>query len=155
MSIIIIILLVIVVVVEYIICRKCKENGNKSKEQCVKLNEFYNILLRWIQVHQEGKQLTTFFRNNGYKTVAIYGMKEIGQALVDELENTDIEVKYGIDRDAPNIYVGLDLYTPDEKLPEVDVVVITAVHYFSEIKTNLENRMNSAIVSIEDVVWEI
>lgn len=134
------------------------KNNRKTLRQAEdgleKSQEFYFILLQWIKIHQEGRTLVDYFKKNNYKTVAVYGMKELGEALLEELDGSDIEVKYGIDRNAENIYAGIDIYTPDEKLDDVDVVVVTAVHYFDEIELDMQTKVKGKIVSLEDVVWE-
>ena len=132
---------------------RSRENA-KLSDELGKSREFYYILLQWIRVHQEGRELKNYFVKNGFRTVAIYGMKELGEALLDELRDTEVEVKYGIDRDADAIYSDVDVFKPDELLEETDVVVVTAVHYYDEIEKMLSGKVKSRIVSIEDVVWE-
>ena len=128
----------------------CRDLHDKYEKQ----TEFYSLLLRWIHVHQEGRTLMNYFYNNNVRTIAIYGMKELGEALSEELRNGDIEIKYGIDKNADNIYAGIDVYTPDEKLEDVDMVVVTAIHYYNEIENDMQNKLKGKIVSLEDVVWE-
>ena len=143
-----------VVADEYIEGRRIRNKLRKSEEDKKKLIEFYYILIQWMRVHHEGRTLVNYFKNNNYKTVAIYGMKELGEALLSELDGTDVEVKYGIDRDADNLYPGIDTYTPDEEIEEVDVIVVCAVHYFDQIEEDMKAKTRAKIVSLEDVVWE-
>ena len=119
-----------------------------------KLNEFYFIMVQWIRVHNEGRSLADYFIKNSYRTVAIYGMKELGEALLQELRQRGIEVRYAIDRDADKLFVDIDIRKPDDHLDSVDAVVVTAVHYYDEIKKDLSSKMRANIVSLEDVVWE-
>lgn len=134
--------------------RDLREKLRKKEIEWEKMKEFYFILLQWVRVHQENRSLKDYFVKNKYKTVAIYGMKELGEALLEELKDGEIEVRYGIDKDADTIYAAADVYKPDEELDDVDVVVVTAVHYFDEIKNELQKKHRVKIVSIEDVVWE-
>ena len=127
----------------------------KKEDNEVKFKGFYLVLIRWLRVHQEGRALEYYFKNNKVNSIAIYGMKELGEALLDELKDSEIDVRYGIDRDADNIYVALDVYTPDEELEEVDMIVVTAIHYFDEIERCLRSSTNARIVSLEDVLWEV
>ena len=127
----------------------------KVEDNYAKFSEFYSILLQWLQVRHDGKTLVDFFKKNGYRTVAIYGMKEMGEALLNELEGTEIEVKYSIDRDADNIYATIDVYKPTDELETVDVVVVTATHYYDLIADEMSSKFSCPIISLEDVVWEI
>ena len=139
---------------EIIIGNKHKKKIRKLKESQSKLQEFYLILLQWIRVKQEKKSLVDYFIRNGISTIAIYGMRELGEALIEELRDTGIIVKYGIDKNADNIFAEVDMYTPEESLEPVDAIVVTAVHYYDEIEQDLKEKTNAKIVSIEDVVWE-
>ena len=139
---------------ELISGRKLRATIRRGEDSQKKFLEFYYILVQWLRVHSEGRTLADYFKKNDYKTVAIYGMKELGEALLDELTKNGVEVEYGIDRDADNLYVGVDTYKPDEELKEVDVVVVTAVHYYDAIEADLKKKMNSKIISLEDLVWE-
>ena len=134
--------------------RKSTRTIETLKDTNVKFNEFYDILLQWIRVYQNGHTLTDYFLKHNYKTVAIYGMKELGKALLAELNNSEIEVKYCIDKDAANIYVPIDVFTPDEELEKVDVIVIAAVHYYTEIEPIMRDKMGCDVVAIDDVVYE-
>ena len=104
---------------------------------------------------QEGKSLVAFFEQNDYKTVAIYGMKELGERLYDELKDTGIEVKYMIDKNADTIYADVDVVEPEDTLEEVDVIVVTAIHYFDEIEEALAEKIDCPVISLEDIVFEL
>ena len=119
-----------------------------------KFKGYYNMLIQWLAVKQEGKSLDGYFKENGYKKVAIYGMGEMGNRLYDELKATEIEVKYAIDKNAATTYSELDVKDIDDELPEVDVVVVTATFAFDEILEDIEDKFTCPIVSLEDVVYE-
>ncbi len=139
---------------EFTLGKMRKKSIDKAVDTNKKFSEFYSILLRWLKVRQEGRSLGGYLHNQGYKRIAIYGMKELGVALLDELKGSEVEVAYTIDMDADNIYVAADVYKPDEELEPVDAIVVTAVHYFKDIKNNMEKKMNCPVISLEDVVWE-
>ena len=130
-----------------------RTRGKALKALSEKYLEFYEILLQWLRLRQEGKGLESYFTKNGYRSIAIYGMKELGEALLEELENSPIEVKYAIDRNADALYVPIDVHTPEEELERVDAVVVTAIHYYDEIKVSLSEKMDCPILSLKDVVW--
>lgn len=77
------------------------------------------------------------------------------ERLLDELKDCGVEVKYAVDKNADSIYADLDVHLPDEELPKVDVVVVTAVYFFDEIYNNLMDKVSCPIVSLEDVIYEI
>ena len=125
-----------------------KMEDNLAKSVC-----FYKLLVQWLDLKQQGINLKEFFEFNGYKSVAVYGMKELGERFLDELKDTGIEVKYVVDRSKDMVVTDLPKYTPDEELPEVDVMVVTAVYYYSDIAEEMEEKVTFPIVSLEDVVY--
>ena len=120
-----------------------------------KVHELYMAFDQWLRIRQEGKTLIEYFKRNDYKTVAIYGMKELGEHLYDELNGSDITVRYAIDKNADSIYADVDVVTPDDELEPVDVIVVTAIYYFDEIEENLSGKVDCPIISLEDILYEI
>lgn len=110
---------------------------------------------QWLINKQEGKKLASFFEDNNYKSIAIYGMSYLGERLVDELKGSGIEVKYAIDKNAANIYADVEVKRPTDNLPGVDAVVVTAVYYFNEIEGELVELVDCPVISLEDVLFEV
>lgn len=131
--------------------RKIKEKDEILK----KVHELYMAFDQWLQIRQEGKSLKEYFQRNNYKAVAIYGMKELGERLYDELKSSDIEVAYIIDKNADRIYADVNVITPDEELEPVDVIVVTAIYYFDEIEELLSKKVECPVVSLEDILYEV
>lgn len=128
---------------------------NQKSEKVDKFKNYYNMLNQWLMLKQEGKSLEKWFIENEYKTVAIYGMGEMGNRLYDELKNTSVEVKYGIDKNAGSTYSDLEVRSLDDCLEEVDVVIVTAIFAFDEIEEEIGDIILSPIISLEDVVYEV
>lgn len=120
-----------------------------------KVHVLYCAFDRWLQIRQEGRTLAEYFKKNNYKTVAIYGMKELGERLLDELKDSGITVCYAIDKNADQIYADVDILTPEDELKPVDVIVVTAIYYFDEIEENLSEKVDYPIVSLEDIVYGV
>lgn len=128
---------------------------NHKTTKVDKFKGYYNMLNQWLCIKQEGKSLDVYFKENGYKTVAIYGMGEMGNRLYDELKNTEIEVKYAIDKNAACTYSELQVLELEDELPEADVIVVTATFAFEEIEEELSGKVTMPIVSLENVVYEV
>lgn len=125
------------------------------EEGHLKVHELYMAFDQWLRIRQEGKTLVEYFKQNDYKTVAIYGMKELGERLYDELDGSGITVKYIIDKNADSIYADVDVVTPDDVLEPVDVIVVTAIYYFDEIEEMLSEKVDYPVVSLEDILYEV
>ena len=135
---------------------KTSQDAIAEKDQKInKFKNYYNMLNEWLYLKQNGTSLDTYFKKNDYNSIAIYGMGEMGNRLYDELKQSDIEVKYVIDKNFTSVYSELEVLDPEEEFPEVDVVVVTATFAFDEIENSIENKVNCPIVSLEDVVYEV
>ena len=113
------------------------------------------MLNQWLVLKQEGKSLEQYFIENGYKTVAIYGMGEMGNRLYDELKDSSIEVKYAVDQNAASTYSELEVFEKEDAFEDVDVMVVTAIFAFDEIEEEIGDKIKFPIISLEDVVYEI
>ena len=72
-----------------------------------------------------------------------------GTAVFTKVE--PISVKYGIDRNSKNIKSTIKLYGLEEKLPEVDAVIITISHDFDNIRNIIIKKYDYEIVSLFDI----
>lgn len=135
--------------------RSSSKKIKKMEMARTKVHDLYMAFDQWLQIRQQGKTLVEYFTKNGYKTVAVYGMKELGKRLCDELKGSDVAVSYAIDKNANSIYADVDVVTPDDELAPVDVVVVTAITYFDEIEERLCEKMDCPIISLEDILYEV
>lgn len=133
-------------------------SGKTIDEKATKVEKFknyYNMLNQWLVLKQEGKNLSSFFESNEYKTIAIYGMGEMGNRLYDELKNTNIEIKYAIDKNADSTYTELEVIDPEDSYEDVDAIVVTATFAFEDIESKVSSKTECPVISLEDVVYEI
>ena len=128
---------------------------NEYKQLADKHLALLVLMNDWMKTKQEGKSIELYFQKNNYKSVAIYGLSYVGERLLDELKDSNIEVKYAIDRNAESMYSEVDVYLPGDILPEVDVIVVTAISFFDNIYDILVDKVKCPIVSMEDVLYEI
>lgn len=128
---------------------------DKAEKLSGKHLALFLMMNQWVKIKQDGKTLFSYFEENGYKKIAIYGMSYAGETLVDELKDTGVEVAYGIDKMARNIYSDIDIVSIDEELEEVDAIVVTAITFFEEIEEKLSMKINCPIISLENILYEI
>ncbi len=119
-----------------------------------KFLRLFHLMSQWVQGMQEGKSIKDYCEKNGYKDIAIYGKGRIGEAAAKELLGTGITVKYFIDRKADKNPGGV-VVSPDSKLEEVDVIIVTPVMSYGEIKQQLVKRVSCPVISIEDILYEV
>lgn len=134
----------------------------KKKKICVLknridvLSDHFQLLNHWLEIKNEGKSVVTYFKEMGYRHIAIYGMAELANRLSEELSESSVHIDYGIDRDICCSIARIDkVYFPDDNLPETDAIIVTPYSSFESIKTILAKKVNCPIISLEEVIWSI
>ncbi len=117
-----------------------------------KLGLFYRLLVKWVILKQKNISIKDYFRDRNVHSIAVYGMKEIGELICSELENTEIVVKYAIDKNADYFFSDTELRKPNDDLDPVDMVVVTVLVNNKKLIRELETRLNCPVVTIMDVV---
>lgn len=136
-----------------------KFNHNaKYREMAEKYQRLFELSTRFIQILQEKKSIEEFLLKKDIKSIGIYGMNHLGERLFEELKNSSVTVRWGIDQEAHMIYIpGITLHTLAEELEAVDAVIVTPVTYFEKIKDDLQKKVSGGtkIISLEDFLYAI
>ncbi len=130
------------------------EKGNIREEDLAKKNEnIIRVFAKWFMLKQKGINITEYLLGRKYCNFAIYGMGHLGKALLNELQESEIEIKYIVDRNR-NVKAGnIEVFSPGAELPDnVDVLIVTAIDSLDEITAHIENKVNVAIVSLKQIV---
>lgn len=125
----------------------------------IKYNKYYKlakIYEMWLCLREEKKSISDYLKMNNIKSIAIYGCGRIGEHLVFDLQNSQVEVKYFIDRVAqPEFYYGdYKVFSPECELKQVDMVIVTNVTGEGECVQALEQKMKSKIVLINELLFD-
>lgn len=126
-----------------------------TDNEAEKFQVFFQLLNKWLSLKQQKKEIVDYLKKRNYKKIAIYGMGQIGERLFEELKDSEIEVIYGIDRNKDNFDWDIDIYAPEDTLPYVDAVIVTAVTYYKEIVMLLRRKVECPIESLENIITEL
>ena len=132
--------------------KRLKKSIEQERKMAKKHLDLYLMMNQWVNLKQEGRSITPYFEKNGYKKIAIYCMNYVGNTLLNEFQKSDIQVAYGIDKRANELYSDIDIYSMEEPLEKVDVIVVTAISFFDEIREELEKKVDCPIVSLEEII---
>ncbi len=119
-----------------------------------KFEMYYNLLERWLTVHEEGRTLSDILAQREIFTIALYGMGKIGKHVINELKGSSITVVYAIDRAKSGLYDSIVVKRIDDTLPKVDAVLVAAVYDFDEIEETLRKYVTYPIISLEEILYE-
>lgn len=122
----------------------------KKQKTISELYEDKKFLSDWLEMEMDGKSIAYYICKKGYKEIAIYGMGFLGRRLLDALMDTEVHVKYAVDKSADLISDMVDIKKPSDELEHVDAMIVTAVPFYDEIRANLCDEVNFPIVSIKE-----
>lgn len=133
-------------VMDYIVSKDMMKEKNEIENNCKKLWLYYHIFNMWLDMKQQGKKLGEYMEKKGYKRVAIYGMKELGERLFVELRDAGVEIVCVIDSNK-NVLGNFTLISPEDEIPPVDLLIITADYYYAEIEKKMREKVDCPILS--------
>lgn len=136
----------------YIVGKNMLKKIEKVRLTSDKHLALFMLMVQWFKVKQKGKNVADFLKEEGYRNIAIYGMSCTGKLLIEELENTCINVLYGIDRNANSIVSTIDVVSIDDNLKIVDAIIVTAITFYDEIYKELSKKVKCPIISLEDIL---
>jgi glycosyltransferase involved in cell wall biosynthesis len=134
-----------------------KVNAKYMKSNCQtqyqKSEAAFQILIKWLKMKQKGHHLSEYFINNNIKNVTIYGMSNIGCCLYDELENSDIEIRYIIDKNPNGMENIIDMASLDNELI-TDVIVVTVAMGAEQIIDEIRSKGYQKVIGINEILDE-
>lgn len=136
----------------------CEELLNEKEKAIYKFKGYFSIQSVWFMKRIQGKSMADWFVKHKEKSIAIYGMGDLGKLLIYSLRGTEVNVKTLMDANKAHIEdFGIELVGPEETLnPEIDAVVVTVTHAFNEIKNTLSvKNTDLPILSLEDIIYDL
>lgn len=135
--------------------RTVSKNANEWKKMSDKNFSNMHILNQWMMAKQSGKKIEDYFEKHNYQDVVIYGMGNVGERLLDELNNTEIRVIACVDRNAKALFAEVPILLPEDNIPYADCMIVTSTFFYEEIVRNMEEKVQYPIISLEDVIYEL
>lgn len=140
---------------DYYACGRWKCDIARADREMLRYKNYYEIMSTWMDLKQRRVSLNRYFIERNIKTIAIYGMQEIGNYLYQELTDLGLDVRYAIDQNAGRVYSELDVYCLEDELPKVDLIIVTPVHIAGDIICDIRKHSDIMAVSLRDVLLDI
>lgn len=109
----------------------------------------------WMMMKREGKSVEKYLQEHGINSIAIYGMSELGNRLYQELKDSLIEIKYGMDMNAGIQLKDLRVIRPKDNDENVDAVVVTALTTFDDVKIGLRQKGYTNILALDEILYNL
>lgn len=129
--------------------RKIFENKRYKKK--------LDLMCQWMKLKIRGISLMEFFRDRGIRSIAIYGMGEIGQLMYDELAVEDEAlIRYAIDQSCVRYVESLPTHCLNRGLPKVDAIVITPVLITNQLEEQIYETLGECVTFVfEELLYEL
>lgn len=149
------VLLIITTVISCMVILERRIGKILGQNSTDKFKNYYHMLNQWLMIRQNGVSLERYFEENGYQSIAIYGMGEMGRRLYEELKDTDVVIRYAVDKNAEMIDSDLKIISEKEEFEKVDAIIVTATFAFEEIEEEIAKMHMGEVLSLDDIVYEL
>ncbi|MDE7432751.1 MAG: glycosyltransferase family 4 protein [Lachnospiraceae bacterium] len=112
-------------------------------------------VLKWLEIRQKGHSLKEYFRSNNIRSIAVYGMGILGCRFYDELEDSDIEIKYLIDRNPNGMDKVLEFVSLDNEKIDVSAIVVTVISQERQIINEILMRGYRKVIGLSEIINSI
>lgn len=144
------------IITGFFLAVKYKGKQVNELDKVRKFKKYYNMLNQWLLIRNEGRTLSEYFTNHGYCNIAVYGMGEMGNRFLEEIQKSNaVSIKYAIDQEADGVLLDLEVKTLEDALEPVDVIVVTAVFAYEDVRKLLKSKTDINVISLEDVIQEL
>lgn len=121
---------------------------SKEDERLIARGDLFE---KWVIAKTNNKNIGEILERVGCKTIAIYGMADIGYLLAKELEEYDgIQIKYVIDKKL--VYSDIPVKKFDDIWEPVDAIIVTVPHLFNEIKGDISKKCEYDVISLKELL---
>lgn len=121
----------------------------------MKNDAILKLITQWNEMEKGGITTVDKLLKKGYKSVAIYGLGVAGERLVNDLKDSEVDIKYVIDKKAEEKLSFVEIVKPEDvEKVEADVLIVTAICNYDDIKSVIEEKCSCPIISLEDIIYE-
>lgn len=142
----------VIIVVYLMFCTALVIANNKDK-RIRRAYDNINVLRCLLEMKNNNITVTEKLSLGKEKKIAIYGNGIIGKQIAKQLMLEGIQIVYSVDK-LSNVlcYDGVPVYRPDLKLPQADIIIVTPLDEYADIKKKLENKLTCRVVSVGDLL---
>ena len=118
-----------------------------------KYKEYSRVLGRIACIDNIRERIDTYTKDNGINSIAVYGMGEISKVIMSCIQKD--HVKYAIDKNHARVNSLYPIYGIEEKLPDVDLIIVSLPTIFNEVYMDLRKITKTKIISIDALLDEM
>lgn len=124
------------------------------KSRADQYKRYWKLMDQWMRNKENKIGLGTILKKRGFCSIAVYGIGILGEHLIRDIEQSDINIRYGIDARKSEIAHPFPVISPNQDYPQVDVIVVSVISEYDEIKEKLSKATRIPVISLEELVLE-
>ncbi len=140
-----------------------RENGqaellkrlNCTERWSIKMRQFFETSRQLLKAKNRNLELSYYMMERGLKNVVIYGYRNLGEIVLDELKDSEINIVGIIDNFCPDERIkGYNRISKNylSRIGEVDAIIVTALPSFYMILRELIDITDIPVYSIEQII---
>lgn len=134
---------------------KKKEYIYKSMNEKDKNHLNFIIACEWLDKKIKNHHLSEYLTKQNIHSVAIYGVGELGKLLIEELAGSEVDIRYCIENGISNLSGNIKVISKNDNFEYVDAVIVTPCYYYYDIQQELKRKIDTRIISLEKIVYEM
>lgn len=127
---------------------------NTQEIKLERYESYWKVLNKWMLLKEMDKKIADCLMDKALVKIAVYGMGMLGKHLLAEMSDSTINIVYAIDRNYKHINMGIPVISPEDEFEEVDAIIITTVHLYGEISSQIAKKADCEIISLENLLDE-
>lgn len=134
-----------------------KKELEREKAGVKKMGGVLALANQIIRANSQGKTISGNIEELGIRTVAIYGMGEIGERMMEDiLLNSSVKLLYGIDVKASELYMAVPVYTLDQAavMEKPDLILLTVGGGSDSLRKEIREKMSCEVMTIGELLCE-
>ena len=126
-----------------------------------KFKSYYDITREWMICEMNGHNIADWISDNGINKMAVYGAGTMGDLFYETMKNSEEKIAFFVEETGAPLSefkgnTALETLEYGVDWEGLDMVIVTAVTYFKDIKAKLEELgVSCPIVSLEEIVYSL
>ena len=130
--------------------KKLRAILNKKSELQIASDYRADLLYKWLVAEKRNINILSILNNIETENIGIYGYGVVGKQLARDMKDAHTKITCIIDRNARNIECDYPIYTLDDELPELDMIIVTSVN-LNEVKNHIKQG-GCKIILLRDIL---
>ena len=127
---------------------------DEAKKRIENDSMLIETLFEWVIIEHDGRSVSRLVRDMGYHKIGIYGNGYLGRLFQRIVDREILDIVCVIDR----LFDGRDGFhiSLKNELPGMDVIIVTSLYYYEEIRREILNFYpNIEVRSIDEFIWQL